>query len=73
MFLVTRGDCMAADDPPVERSELLGKVIEVRRSGSIFVPARKLSLFRRLMAWTLCHWDLFRRVGLRLGLAAAKA
>jgi signal peptidase I len=66
-FLVTRGDCMAEDDPPIERSELLGKVTEVRRASSILVPSRKLSPFHRLLAWMLCHWDLFRRVGLRLG------
>ncbi len=64
--LVTRGDCICEDDPPVERSELLGKVIEVQRSGSTFRPARKLSAFRRLLAWGLCRWSLFRRVGLRL-------
>jgi signal peptidase I len=67
MFLLTRGDCMSAADPPVGRGELLGKVIEVRRSGSIFVPARKLSLSGRLLAWAFGHWNLFRRVGLRLG------
>src|ERR1700722_17098267 len=48
-FLVARGDCMASDNPPVGHGELLGKVIEVRRSGSIFVPARKLALSRRLL------------------------
>jgi hypothetical protein len=67
MHLVTRGDCMAEDDPRVERSELLGKVIEVRRANSIFVPARRLSPFPRLLAWLFCHWSLFRRVGLRVG------
>jgi hypothetical protein len=66
-YLVTRGDCMSEDDPPVGKSELLGKVIEVRRSGLIFTPARTLSRFRRLLAWLFCHWGLFRRVGLRLG------
>jgi len=65
-FLVTRGDCIFEDDPPVGRSELLGKVIEVRRSGSGFRPARKLSGFRRLLAWGLCRWSILRRVGLRL-------
>jgi signal peptidase I len=65
--LVTRGDCMSENDPPVWSSQLLGKVIEVKRSGSVFVPAQKLSVFRRLLAWLFCHWTLFRRVGLRLG------
>jgi signal peptidase I len=65
--LITRGDCMAEDDPRVERSELLGKVIEVRRANSVFVPARRLSPFHRLVAWLFCHSSLFRQVGLRVG------
>ena len=44
-FLVTRGDCMFEDDPPVDRSELLGRIVEVRRAGSKFIPGRKLSSF----------------------------
>jgi signal peptidase I len=66
-YLVTRGDCMSEDDPPVGRSELLGKITEVRRSGSIFMPAFRVTPFRRLVAWLFCHWGLLRRVGLRLG------
>ncbi len=64
-FLVTRGDCMFEDDPPVDRSELLGRIVEVRRAGSKFIPGRKLSFSRRLLAWWFCHSSLFRRVGLR--------
>jgi hypothetical protein len=66
-FLVTRGDCMFEDDPPVDRSELLGRIIEVRRAGSKFMPGRKLSFFRRLLAGLFCHSSIFRRVGLRFG------
>ena len=40
-FLVTRGDCMFEDDPPVDRSELLGRIVEVRRAGSKFHPGAK--------------------------------
>ncbi len=64
--LVTRGDCMSADDPPIGSDELLGKVTEIQRRGSIFPPARGLSLPRRLLAYLLCHWNLFRCAGLRL-------
>jgi hypothetical protein len=64
-FLVTRGDCMFEDDSPVDRNELLGKIVEVRRAGSTFLPVGKLSPFCRLLAWLFCHWSLFRRVGLR--------
>ncbi len=64
-FLVTRGDSMFEDDPAVDNSELLGRIVEVQRAGSTFMPVRKLSLFRRILAWLFCHWSLFRRVGLR--------
>ena len=65
-LLVTRGDCMHQDDPPIGKSELLGKVTEVQRAGSIFSPAPTLSPFRWLLARLFCHWALFRRIGLRL-------
>jgi signal peptidase len=65
-LLVTRGDCMPENDPPVGRRELLGKITEVQRAGSVFAPARTLSPFSKLVAWMFCHWELFRRVGLRL-------
>lgn len=65
-FLVTRGDCMSENDPPVGRRELLGKITEVARDGSVFAPARTLSLFSKFVACMFCHWELFRQVGLRL-------
>jgi signal peptidase I len=65
-FLITRGDCMSENDPPVGKSELLGRITEVRRSDSVLVPGRKLSLSRRLLAFLFCHWGLFRSAGLRL-------
>ena len=65
-FVMTRGDCMSENDPPVRRNQVLGRIVEVGRSGSVFVPARTLSLFSRVMAWMFCHWKLFRRIGLRL-------
>lgn len=65
-LMITRGDCMSENDPPVGRRELLGRVVEVQRSGVAFVPPRTLSRFRRQLAWWFCHWSLFRQVGLRL-------
>ena len=65
-FLVTRGDSMPKNDLPVRRSEFLGKVTEIRRAGSIVLPARKLSLSSRILGYLFCHWSLFRRIGLRL-------
>lgn len=65
-FLITRGDCMSENDPPVARSGMLGKIAEVRRSRSVFTPPRMPSPFCRLLAWMLCHWSLLRRITLRL-------
>jgi len=64
--LVTRGDCMSENDPPIGTRELLGKITEVQRAGRIFAPARTLSLLSKLVATMFCHSQLFRRVGLRL-------
>ena len=64
--LITRGDCMPADDPPVGRNELLGKVTGIERRGAIFPPRRKRSPFCRLLAYLFCHWNLLRCAALRL-------
>jgi signal peptidase I len=66
VVLVARGDCMPQDDPPVQSGEVLGKITEIQRAGLFFLPVRKLSRFRRIVAYMLCRWSLFRRVGLRL-------
>lgn len=66
LFLIARGDSMPETDPPVRTGQVLGKVTEVQRAGSVFLPARRLSPLRRMAGYTFCHWGLFRRVGLRL-------
>src|SRR5437868_69272 len=66
--LITRGDCMYKDDPPVRSGELLGKVTEVRRGGSVFVPASRVSFLYKTLAFMLCHWSLLRRIVLRFWL-----
>ena len=71
-FLITRGDSMPKNDLPVRRSEFLGKVTEIRRAGSVVLPARRLSLFNRILGYLFCHWSLFRRAGLRLWLSRHK-
>jgi signal peptidase I len=65
-FLITRGDCMAEEDPPVKKRELLGKVIAIHRYGSQIMPRPKLSRLQLLSAWLLCHWNLLLRVTLRV-------
>jgi signal peptidase I len=66
VVLVARGDCMPQDDPPVQGREVLGKITQIQRAGLSFLPASKLSRFRRIVACMLCRWSLFRHVGLRL-------
>jgi hypothetical protein len=57
---------MPENDPPIQGRDLLGKITEVHRAGSVFVPARERSPFCQIVAYLLCHWGLLRRVGLRL-------
>ena len=71
--LITRGDCMSQDDPPVGDAELLGTVTMIGRDGACLVPARRLELPSLILAHLLCHCDLFRRVVLRLHAARRDA
>jgi len=57
--LITRGDCMTEEDPPVQENDVLGKVIAIERRGSLIVPNRKLSAAQSLIAWFLCHSNFF--------------
>jgi hypothetical protein len=64
--LITRGDCMTEEDPPVQEKDLLGKVIAIDRCGSRIMPNRKLSTAQSLIAWLLCHSSFCLRATLRL-------
>jgi signal peptidase I len=48
-YIVTKGDALAADDPPVRTSDLLGRVTEVRRD-----PATLAARIRRSGAGRVC-------------------
>ncbi len=63
---VTRGDAMAAIDPPFEREQLLGKVVARERAGRVkeVVP---LSFSVRAMGWLLCRSAICRNLILILG------
>lgn len=65
-FLITRGDCMGEDDPPVRERDLLGKITAIHRHNTRIVPGRKVSPARQLAAWLLCHWSLLLRATLRV-------
>jgi signal peptidase I len=64
--LITRGDCMTEEDPPVQEKDLLGRVIAIDRRGSRIVPNRRLSTAQSVIAWLLCHSSFFLRATLRL-------
>jgi signal peptidase I len=64
--LITRGDAMPDNDPPAAASELLGKVVGIRRANRTYVPSRRVSLLQSALAWMLCRSDLFRSFTLRI-------
>jgi hypothetical protein len=70
-FLITRGDCMSEEDPPVKTRDLLGTVTAIHRRGSRITPRRKLSTLQLLAAWLLCHCNLLLRASLRVYAGAA--
>ena len=65
-LLLTRGDSMPGNDPPVRRTEVLGMVTGIQRGASVVTPASKLSPFCLMVARVLGHSKLCQRVALRL-------
>jgi len=61
--LVTSGDCMPAPDPRVAASQLLGRVISVCRHRTE-LPVPRFTIFRRVQAFLLLHWELLQRFAL---------
>jgi hypothetical protein len=73
LLWITRGDAVPQNDPPVAASELLGRVVGVRRGNRSFVPSRRISLFQSALVWMLCRWDHFRSLALRIHAARLQA
>lgn len=67
---ITRGDAMPHNDPPAAASELLGRVVCIRRANRSFVPSRQISLLHSALAWMLCRSDRFRNLTLRMHAAS---
>lgn len=65
VFLLTRGDSMPQNDPPVQPGELLGRVTGIRRGGSVIAPVRRLSWFDLMLARLLGYSNLCQRLALR--------
>lgn len=58
--LITKGDAIPHNDPPAAASELLGRVVRIRRANRSFVPRQRVSRFRFCLAWTMFRWERFR-------------
>ena len=68
--LVTRGDAVSDEDPPVSERELIGRVTGVMRGRKRIELPEKLGLGRRILAWAarnseamaawLLRWHLLR-------------
>ena len=51
---ITRGDSMPQQDPPVGKSQVLGKVAAIHRRTEVVAPIPRRSLSNRVLAWMLC-------------------
>ena len=63
---ITRGDCLPRNDESVAEVQVLGRVSLIDRKTAVLVPAARVSLFTRSLAWTLCRSDFLRQIALRL-------
>ena len=63
---VMRGDTVPDCDPPVEASQLLGKVSIIHRRHGDIIPHRRISILHRVIAWILGHSDRLRSLALQL-------
>lgn len=71
-LLITRGDRLRDDDPPVSSTELLGKVISVQRGNSPEMPTvPRLNGWKRIIVYIFRNSDLatylYVRLAARLG------
>jgi signal peptidase I len=71
--LITRGDAMPDNDPPVAALDLLGRVAGIRRGDRSFVPSRRISLLNLAIARMLCRWGRVRSLALNIHAARLQA
>gem|GEM_PF-222480 len=72
-LLITKGDAMPHNDPPVATCELLGRVHGIHRGNRSFVPSRRVSPLQSALAWVLCRWGPLRNLTLRVHAARVQA
>lgn len=53
--LLTRGDALTGDDPPLLETELLGSVTAIARGARKIAPHRAGTSFSRLVQWGVCR------------------
>ena len=60
--IVTKGDAMAAPDPPISEANLLGRVSLIARQGKRLTPQKHQRLPERAVAALVSRWDFAARV-----------
>lgn len=63
--VITRGDCMAEEDLPIAKPDVMGRVREIRRGEKAMIPPAAPSLAQQLLSWVLCHSNVAHRAALR--------
>lgn len=58
--LITRGDSLSKNDPPVPIKDVIGIVVSASRAGKEFLLDRRLSCAQKCQAWLLCHFGFLR-------------
>jgi len=61
-WILTRGDAMRGEDPPVHEAELLGKVTLIWRGGKCTEPPKSPGAFERVVAGIVGRFQLAARL-----------
>lgn len=64
--LITRGDALPRNDPPVQFSRIFGEVVAIQRGQSRFIPKEQLNRAQKLFCFFLRRSDLLGKVLFRL-------
>jgi hypothetical protein len=64
--LITRGDALPAEDPPVQLSRIFGEVVAIQHGRSRPIPAEQLTGARKLLCYFLRRSVRFRNLVARL-------
>jgi len=70
--LITRGDSLAYDDPPIRAAQLLGVVTSIQRGAAGYAPSRRRSRLAWLFSSSSCLGTWVTRAALRLHTLSAR-